>query len=166
MNAQREIAKLNDSIALSLTKIDGYTEQLEDKATIKEESKVFVEKQLELMKQVIGLFDYITARKTRIANYNARYVRPVQTSIEQQKIAISNSDDIQQIHAANISACGMKIHDMLVERYQDKQLVEALLSITKKDCTPEQWQAITAIKQHYHTYVSKRIDVLLTEEYK
>ena len=161
LKAQKMVEKLTNGISLNYTKIDGYTEQLGDKETIKEEAKSYVDTQLELIKDYIEILNYLDAIKGKLEAYNRRYVAPIQEQIEQTKTAIKSSETMQTLHKAELKGNAEEIDDFLISRYQDSNLVEKLLNISKKDCTPEQWKTISLIKNHYNENVAKTLDGLL-----
>ena len=68
---------------------------------------------------------------------------------------------MKRLHMARLETNAEDIDEMLASRYQDKALINKVLKLTKKDCTPEQWKTISLIKQHYAGYVEEKIEDLL-----
>jgi len=161
LKAQEMASKLTNGIAISYAKIDGLTEELEDKEELKTVAKAYVEEQLEILKDHIEILNYLDVIKGKLEAYNRRYVAPVQEQIKQTKNAIKSSETMITIHKATVNGNSEEIDDFLIGMYQDKSLVDKLLSLTKNECTPEQWKTITIIKQHYNEYVAKNLDNLL-----
>ena len=152
---------LTNGIAVSYAKIDGLTEQLEDKETLTLDAENYVSTQLEVLKGHVELLEELDSIKGKLESYTRRYIAPIQEQIKQTKSAIKSSETMQTLHKATISGNLEEIDDFLIGMYQNKSLVDKLLSLTKNDCTPEQWKTITIIKQHYNEYVAKNLDNLL-----
>ena len=141
--------------------MQNYQNQLDNKAELRAEINEYVEVEVEKLTKHVALIDALNAIAVKINAFNARYVKPVQERIEQQKNAIKSSDTMQSLHKAHMAGTSNEIEEVLFSSYNNKALVDSLLDISKKDCTPEQWKTITIIKQHYNNHVAKKIDDIL-----
>ena len=137
------------------------SQQLQDKQTIEQESKLFVTTELDKLAEYMEIIEKLESIKGKLESYSRRYVLPIRSDIEQTKNAIKSSETMITIHKATVNGNSEEINEFLMGMYQDKSLVEKLLKLTKKDCTPEQWKTLTIIKQHYNEYVAKKLDDLL-----
>ena len=163
LKTQETVEKLKDGIAINNSRIESFNAQLKDEETLRLESKEYVETQLEKLTQHIALIEQLDSIKGKLEVYNKRYVAPIQDQINQHKTAIKSSDTMQEIHKAELNNNAEQIDEFLEGCYQNKELLDKLLKITKKECTPEQWKIISLIKQHYNVYVSNQLDDLLTK---
>ena len=163
LKTQETVEKLKDGIALNNYRIESFNAQLEDEETLRLECKEYVETQLEKLAQHMVLIEQLDSIKGKLEVYSKRYITPIQEQIDQQKTAIKSSDTMQQIHKGELNNNAEQIDEFLEGCYQNKELVDKFLKITKKECTAEQWKIISLIKQHYKVYVSNQLNDLLTQ---
>jgi len=161
VKAQEAVQNLTRSVSLGYAKVEGYNEQLADTETIKAEAKAYVAQQLESLSTHMALLENLDSIKGRLESYSRRYVAPVLEQINQQKTALKSSNTMQELHKADLKRNAEELDDFLISRYQDQALVNKLLTISKKDCTPEQWRTIALIRNHYNENVAKNLNDLL-----
>ena len=161
LKAQKMVKCLLNAIQNDKALLEGYINSLADTQSIESDAVLYVDEQLEKLSAHIEILEEVDNIKGKLESYSRRYVAPIQEEVEQQKIAIKSSYTMQDIHKAKLKRNSEEIDDLLISRYQDQELVDKLLNISKKDCAPEQWKTISLIKHHYDGYVEKKLDNLV-----